>query len=54
MQRQYINIQYVLNKDFWLNTAGLCGLMDDDTSNDLTGPDGSLYNNTNDFVESCE
>jgi len=35
-------------------TAGICGIMDDDVTNDLTGPDGRLHNNTVNFVESCE
>ena len=56
MNRQYINIQYVLTKDFMQKTAGLCGFMDDDEQNDFMGPDGTIYmsNNTDAFVESCE
>ncbi len=54
MERQYINIQYVLTKDFYKDTAGLCGFMDDDSSNDLMGPDGTVYNDTSTFVDSCK
>ena len=54
IHRQFVNVVYTLTKDFKHQTTGLCGLMDDDTANDLSGPAGTLYNNTDQFVESCE
>lgn len=53
MARQYINIQYVLTKDFMRDTSGICGYMDDNKTNDLMAPDGTIYNDTTQFVESC-
>ena len=39
---------------FARNTEGLCGFMDDDDTNDLTGPNGEQYNDTIQFAESCK
>ncbi len=39
---------------FARNTEGLCGFMDDDDTNDLTGPNGEQYNDTIEFAESCK
>ncbi|CAH1781186.1 unnamed protein product [Owenia fusiformis] len=54
MKRQYLNLVLQLTAAFSGKTSGLCGLMDDDQSNDFTGADGKLYNTTSviQFVES--
>ncbi len=39
---------------FARNSEGLCGFMDDDDTNDLTGPNGEQYNDTIQFAESCK
>ena len=53
MQRQYMNIMFTPTAVFLGNTEGLCGKMDDNQTNDLTGPDGRLYNDPTAFTESC-
>jgi len=54
MKRLFLNVGFTPTAEFFEKTAGLCGYMDDDDTNDLTGPDGTLYNSTDTFVESCE
>ena len=54
MKRLFLNVGFTPTAAFFKKTAGLCGFMDDDVTNDLTGPDGTLYNNTDEFAESCE
>ena len=41
------------NKDFTGKTQGLCGMMDDDASNDFQGPNGTLYEDAVEFAETC-
>ena len=53
MKRQYLNILFTLNKDFKFATSGLCGYLDNDPSNDLMGPGGELYTDTDRFADSC-
>ena len=53
MQRQYINMLFGPNKDFTGKTQGLCGMMDDDASNDFQGPNGTLYEDAVEFAETC-
>ena len=54
MKRLFLGINFAPTGAFFNKTSGLCGSMDDDDTNDLTGPDGTLYNNTDKFAESCE
>jgi len=54
MKRLFLNIGFTPAAAMFEKTAGICGIMDDDVTNDLTGPDGRLHNNTVNFVESCE
>ena len=54
MKRLFLNVGFTPTAEFFKKTAGLCGYMDDDVTNDLTGPDGTLYNSTDEFAESCE
>ena len=55
MERQYLEPAIGPPVAFIRKTAGLCGTMDDDATNDLVGPDGMLYNTTDAimFTESC-
>ena len=54
MKRLFLNVGFTPTAAFFKKTAGLCGFMDDDVTNDLTGPDGTVYNDIVAFVESCE
>ena len=54
MKRLFLNVGFTPTAAFFKKTAGLCGFMDDDVTNDLTGPDGTVYKETVEFVESCE
>ena len=54
MKRLFLNVVFTPTAEFFKKTAGLCGYMDDDVTNDLTGPDGTVYNSTDEFAESCE
>ena len=54
----YINIRMALTADYKGNTYGLCGFMDDDTSNDFQHRDGKFIKpeetNITAFAESCK
>ena len=54
MKRLFLNVGFAPTAAFFKKTSGLCGFMDDDVTNDLKGPDGTLFNDTVAFVESCE
>ena len=54
MSRQYLNVNFIPTAMFSKNTEGLCGLMDDDDTNDLIGPNGEHYNDTIQFAKSCK
>ncbi len=54
MSRHYLNVNFIPTAMFARNTEGLCGFMDDDDTNDLTGPNGEQCNDTIQFVESCK
>ena len=54
MSRHYLNVNFIPTATFARNTEGLCGFMDDDDTNDLTGPNGEQYNDTIQFAESCK
>jgi hypothetical protein len=54
MSRQYLNVNFIPTAAFSKTTEGLCGFMDDDDTNDLTGPNGEKYNDTIQFAESCK
>ncbi len=54
MSRHYLNVNFIPTAMFARNTEGLCGFMDDDDTNDLTGPNGEQYNDTIEFAESCK
>jgi hypothetical protein len=54
MSRQYLNVNFIPTAAFSKTTEGLCGFMDDDDTNDLTGPNGEKYNDTIQFSESCK
>ncbi|KAI8507318.1 hypothetical protein Bbelb_146980 [Branchiostoma belcheri] len=51
MGRQFVNILFSPTATFKGNTEGLCGLMDDNNTNDFTGPDGSVHNDSSVFAE---
>ncbi|XP_019620139.1 PREDICTED: uncharacterized protein LOC109466754 [Branchiostoma belcheri] len=51
MGRQFVNILFSPTATFKGNTEGLCGLMDDNNTNDFTGPDGAVYNDSSVFAE---
>ncbi|KAJ7370756.1 hypothetical protein OS493_030186 [Desmophyllum pertusum] len=52
MGRQYLNLLFTPTVAFKGHTEGLCGVMDNDPSNDLKGPDGERYNDTVQFADS--
>ena len=54
MERQYLNVMFTPTLPFKGRTEGLCGLMDDETSNDLMGPRGELYTDPVQFGKSCK
>ena len=54
MGRQYLNVLFTPTVAFKGHTEGLCGVMDNDPSNDLKGPDGEQYNDPIQFADSCE
>jgi len=54
MGRQYLNVLFTPTVAFKGHTKGLCGVMDNDLSNDLKGPDGEQYNDPIQFADSCE
>ncbi|XP_031566547.1 SCO-spondin-like isoform X2 [Actinia tenebrosa] len=52
MGRQFLNVLYTLTADFKGRTQGICGLMDNNPANDLTGPNGELYTDPVKFADS--
>ena len=54
MGRQYLNVLFTPTVTFKGHTEGLCGVMDNDPSNDLKGPDGEQYNDRIHFADSCK
>ena len=54
MKRQYLNVLYSPTAAYKGNTAGLCGFMDNNATNDFMGPDGILYSDAVQFSESCK
>lgn len=54
MARQYLNVLFTPTVAFKGHTEGLCGVMDNDPSNDLKGPDGEQYNDPIHFADSCK
>ena len=52
--RQYLNTEFGPTVAFVGQTEGLCGFMDDDSSNDLSGPNSQIFTDTDDFAESCK
>ena len=54
MGRQYLNVLFTPTAAFKGRTEGLCGVMDNDPSNDLKGPDGKNYNDPIQFADSCK
>ena len=54
MGRQYLNVLFTPTVAFKGHTEGLCGVMDNDISNDLKGPDGEQYNDPIHFADSCK
>lgn len=53
MGRQYLNVLFTPTVAFKGHTEGLCGVMDNDPSNDLRGSDGQPYDDPIQFAESC-
>ena len=51
---QYMETAMAPSVQFVETTAGLCGNMDGNPSNDFIGPDGATFQDEHDFVESCE
>ena len=54
MGRQYLNVLFTPTVAFKGHTEGLCGVMDNEPSNDLKGPDGEHYNDPIQFADSCK
>ena len=54
MGRQYLNVLFTPTVAFKGQTEGLCGVMDNEPSNDLKGPDGEQYNDPIQFADSCK
>lgn len=54
MGRQYLDPAIGPPIAFIEKTKGLCGTMDDNTTNDFMGPDGTIYSHAISFAESCE
>ena len=54
MKRQYLNILYSPTAAYKGHTEGLCGFMDNNATNDFMGTDGTLYDDTVQFAESCK
>lgn len=48
----YLNVMFIPSARFKSQTEGLCGVMDDDPSNDLRGPNGEQYNDPIQFADS--
>ena len=54
MKRQYMNVLFKPTAEFKFNTSGLCGYMDNNIANDLMGPNGEIYMDTDEFALSCK
>lgn len=54
MKRQYLNVMYTPTDEFKGQTEGLCGLMNNDQSNDFVGPRGEHYPDAIQFADSCK
>jgi len=54
MGRQYLNVLFTPTIAFKGHTEGLCGVMDNDPSNDLRGPSGEQYSDPIKFADSCK
>ena len=54
MGRQYLNVLFTPTIAFKGHTEGLCGMMDNDPSNDLRGPSGEQYSDPIQFADSCK
>ena len=54
MSRQYLNVLFTPTEAFKGHTEGLCGVMDNDPSNDFKGPDGEHFNDPIQFADSCK
>ena len=54
MGRQYLNVLFTPTVAFKGHTEGLCGVMDNDLSNDLRGSNGKQYSDPIKFAESCK
>ncbi|XP_068732633.1 uncharacterized protein [Montipora capricornis] len=52
MNRQFLNVFFTPTLAFKGYTEGLCGVMDDDQSNDLMGPNKKLYDDPIKFADS--
>ncbi|XP_074657284.1 uncharacterized protein LOC141910490 [Tubulanus polymorphus] len=52
MKRQYLNVFLTLTTGFISNTAGLCGFLDGDPTNDFQAPDGAILTDAVKFAES--
>lgn len=53
MKRQYLNVAFTPTATFTGQTEGLCGFMDDNSTNDFKGPDQKLYKDAVEFGDSC-
>ena len=54
MGRQYLNVLFTPTVAFKGHTEGLCGVMDNEPSNDMRGPNGEMYDDPIQFAESCK
>lgn len=56
IQRLFLNIRSTLTAAFKYQTSGLCGMMDDDESNDFTMSNGTVVTKDRavEFAESCK
>eukprot|EP00118_Oscarella_pearsei_P021145 m.235962 g.235962 ORF g.235962 m.235962 type:complete len:1784 (+) comp40130_c0_seq16:813-6164(+) len=52
LERQYLNVALGATAALFQKTSGLCGFTDGDTNNDMTGPDGTRYDNAIEFGDS--
>jgi hypothetical protein len=54
LERQFLNILFTVTSAFKGHTQGLCGIMDNNPDNDLTGQAGELYTDPVKFADSCK
>lgn len=54
MKRQYLNVLFTPTASYKGHTEGLCGVMDNDPSNDLKGPNGEQHDDPIKFSDSCK